>query len=282
MLKHTRFLTPLVAALASMTAGPSTAQSAGAGQEVLRICASAIEAPFSYRDGSGFENRIAEAVAEAMGRRPEFVWTDRAAIYLVRDLLDKHECDVVTGLDTGDPRVLTTRPYYRSGYVFVTRADREIEIDRWDDRELASMRQIALGFGSAAEAMMRRIGKYEDNSNYVFSLVEFKSRRNQYVRVDPGLMVNEVAQGNADAAIAFGPEVARYVKASVVPLRMQFLPADDTGQGEPIVFEYDQSMAVRKDDPELLDLLDDALERAAPRIRDILEQEGVPVLPAPN
>ncbi|ANB17096.1 methanol oxidation system protein MoxJ [Dokdonella koreensis] len=253
---------------------------AAAAPAELRICASEIEAPYSYKDGSGFENRIAEVVAAQMGRKATFVWSPRAAIYLVRDALDKNECDVVMGLDTGDERVLTTRPYYRAGYVLVTRADRELEIGSWSDPRLAAMGSIAMGFASSAEAMMKKIGKYEDNANYVYSLVDFKSRRNQYLRVDPARMVNEVAQGKADAAIAFAPEVARYVKASTIPLHMQTVPADDTGAGEPIPFQFDQSMAVRKGDQALLDALNDALVKAAPQIRKVLGDEGIPFIPA--
>lgn len=248
----------------------------------LRICASKIEAPFSYPDASGFENKIAVAVAEAMGRKPEFVWSDRAAIFLVRDLLDKEACDVVIGLDAGDTRVLTTRPFYRSGYAFVTRGDRNLDIKSWDDPAFMGMKQVAMGFGSAPEAMMKKVGKYEDNINYIYSLIDFQSRRNQYVRIDPGQMVGEVAQGKADAAIAFAPELARYVRDSVVPLKMSFVPPDQSGQGEPIMFEYDQVMGVRKGDAELLKALNAAIEKAMPQIQGILEQEKIPTLPLAN
>ena len=54
------------------------------------------------------------ALADAMGRKAEFVWSEKPAIYLVRDQLDKKLCDVVIGLDTGDQRVLTSKPYYRA------------------------------------------------------------------------------------------------------------------------------------------------------------------------
>ncbi len=83
-------------------------------------------------------------VAEAMGRTPEFVFLDKASIYIVRDLLDKRQCDVVMGLDTGDPRVLTTRPYYRTGYVFVQRNDSPLDIESWDSPDLQKVSKVAL------------------------------------------------------------------------------------------------------------------------------------------
>ncbi len=107
---------------AQQTADPGT----------LRICA-AEQPPLSLKDGSGLENRIAVAVAEAMGRKPVFVFSGKPAVYAVRDGLDKKTCDVVVGLDSDDQRVLTTKPYYRAGYVFLTKADGNLDVKSWSD-----------------------------------------------------------------------------------------------------------------------------------------------------
>ena len=91
---------PLAILLACASAGAAAEESSQlerSGIEpdssVLRICAAANEAPYSMSNGTGFENRIAEAVAKAMGRKADFVWSDRPAIYLVRDQLDPKKCD---------------------------------------------------------------------------------------------------------------------------------------------------------------------------------------------
>lgn len=253
---------------------------AAAAPDELRICAAQSEAPYSFKDESGLENRIAKIVADTMHKKPVFVWADKPAIYLVRDYLDKNLCDVVMGVDAGDPRVATTRPYYRSGYVFVSRADRNFEVDNWGSDRFAGVSKFAVGLGSPAESMLKAIGKYENNLNYMYSLVNFRSPRNQYIRVDPARMVNEVANGTADLAIAFGPEVARYVKSSPVPLRMALVPRDTVpdNEGKRIEFQYAESMAVRLGDRDLQAALDAAVEKAAPRIRQVLVDEGVPLI----
>ncbi|SNB65533.1 amino acid ABC transporter substrate-binding protein, PAAT family [Arboricoccus pini] len=246
----------------------------------LRICASTVESPYSLGDESGFENKIAKILAKEMGKEAVFVWSKRPAIYLVRDLLDKNECDVVMGLDTGDERVLTTKPYYRSGYVFVTRQDRNLDLKGWDDPALRQLPKIAVGFSTPAEVMLKTIGRYDDDAVYLYSLVDFRSPRNQFVRVDPGRMVNEVANGNADLAIAFAPEVGRYVKASSVPLRMTMIPDDATqANGEKVPQHFDQSIGVRKNDQALLAALDQALDKSRDSIEQVLDEEGIPTLP---
>ncbi|MCQ9615830.1 methanol oxidation system protein MoxJ [Paenalcaligenes niemegkensis] len=264
--------------LSLLMAGLSSAAYANNSQE-LRICASN-EAPFSQTDGQGFENRIAVAIAEAMERKPVFIYSERPGIYLVRDYLDQNLCDVVMGLDQGDPRVLTTNPYYRTSYVIVTRKDKNITLKDWNDDNLAKLTNIAVPLNSPPVEMLKAIGKYENNMNYMYSLIDFKQPRNQYVRVDPARMINDVVQNKADAALAFGSEVARYVKTSSVPLDMAILPPDTVPDhnNQTIGFVYSESMAVRKDDTALLEALNQALPKAQTKINEILQDEGIPLL----
>ena len=248
---------------------------------ILRICASDTQPPLSMRDGTGLENRIAAAVAEGMGRKPVFVWLAKPAIYLVRDGLEKRLCDVVVGLDSDDPRVLTTRPYYRSGYVFITRADRDLDVKSWSDPRLKSIDHMVVPFGSPGEAMLKDIGRYEEDMAYLYSLVNFRAPRNQYTQIDPARIVSEVATDKAGVGVAFGPDVARYVKDATPPLRMTLVPEDTVdGDGRRVPQAFDQSMGVRRDDEALRKALDAGIERARPAIAAILKQDGVPVLGA--
>lgn len=254
-------------------------KAAGRNPDELRICASTVEAPFSAADSSGFEDRVAVVLAQAMGRKPVFVRNDKPGIYLVRDQLDQNNCDVVMGVDVGDERVLASKPYYRTGYVLVTKADRNITASAWDDQQIKDQTRFAVRFYSPAETMLKRIGRFEDNAAYMYSLVNFKSRRNQWVQVPGDRIVTEVASGEADVGIAFAPEVARYVKASSTPLRMTVISNNiDQPNGEPIPMHYDQAVGVRKNDPGLLAEINTALEKARPQIEEILKQEGIPLL----
>ena len=248
----------------------------------LRVCA-AEQPPLSMKDGSGLENRIAAAVAEAMGRKAQFVWIGKPAIYLVRDGLEKNLCDVVVGLDSDDQRVLASKPYYRSGYVFITKADGDLDVKSWADPRLKQVGHMVVGFGTPGEAMLKDIGRYEEDMAYLYSLVNFRAPRNQYTQIDPARMVGEVAAGKADVAVAFAPDVARYVRESATKLRVTPVP-DDTqrSDGQRMPQSFDQSMGVRRDDTALKAELDAALAKAKPRIEAILKEEGVPLLPLSN
>ena len=264
---------------------PKAAESAQQHKDsnVLRICAAKKQPPLSLEDGSGLENKIGVALAEAMEIKPQFVWSDRPAIYIVRDYLDKKLCDVVIGLDTGDPRVSTSAPYYRSGYVFITRADRDLDIKSWSDPRIAHLGHVAVPFGSPAELLLKDKGLYEEDMAYLYSLVNFRSARNEYTQIDPARLVSEVASGSAAAAVGFAPDVARYVKASPTQLRMTLIEDDALkSSGEKVPQRFDQSVGVRRDDAALLQQVNAALTRAKPKIDAILQADGVPRLPIAN
>ncbi|MFC7054132.1 methanol oxidation system protein MoxJ [Hansschlegelia quercus] len=248
--------------------------------ETLKVCASKIEAPYSTAKADGLENRIAKIVAKAMDREVDYVWFDKAAIFLVRDGLDKKLCDVVFGVDADDERVLATKPYFRTGYVYVTKASGGPELgSSWKDVETSNATKFAVRFSTPAELILKAAGKYEENVSYGLSLVNFEDKRNRYTQVAADRLVSEVANGDADASIAFASDVARFVKASQTPLKMtmlddSFTPAD----GPKIPLHFDQAIGVRKDDAKLATALDEALVKAAPEIEKALADEGVPTL----
>jgi mxaJ protein len=126
--------------------------------------------------------------------------------------------------------------------------------------------------------MLEKLGLFNRNFNYMKSLTGFKSKRNQYVRVKPEKLVGDVADGTADFAVGFAPEVARYVKQRGDALKMVVVPENATrADGEPLPFHFDQSLGVRKDDKELISEVNAALEKAKPEIEKALKDEGIPL-----
>jgi mxaJ protein len=266
-------LTALLAASAVSAANP----------EPLKVCAAEDEMPYSNKKGEGFENKLAALLGKALDRKIELVyWTDPR--YYVRDYLDKGLCDLTMGVDAGDPRLLTTKPYYRSGYVFITREQDDIKVENWNSDALRKAKKIAFVPGTPAEVMLRAIGRYNDLFNYSQELVGFKSKRNQYVKYDHAKLVSEVAAGNAEIAVLWGPAAARYVKASSTPLTMTVIPDDNKrADGQKVGHHYSSSIGVRKDKPALLAELNKALEEVEDNIEDLLEdEEGIPLLDEPE
>lgn len=245
----------------------------------LKVCAAENEMPYSNKAGEGFENKLANLVGTALGRKVVYVtWTDPR--YYIRDTLDKGLCDIAIGVDKGDPRVLTTQPYYRSGYVFISRKTDDLDLKNWDSEALRKVQRIAFVPDTPPEVMIRAIGRYNDMFNYSQELVGFKSKRNEYVKYETSKLVSEVSSGHAEVAVLWGPSAARYVKASTTPLLMTVIPDDNVrADGQKVGSHYSTSMGVRKNDPTLLAQLNKVIEDSRDEITKLLEEEGVPLLP---
>ena len=247
--------------------------------DTLRVCAASNEMPYSNSKQEGFENDIAKVLAKNMSLPLEFVWSDKAAIFLVTEQLMKNKCDVVMGVDAGDSRVFTSQPYYKSAYVFIYKADKGLNVKDWNSPDIKNMHKFVIAEGSPSEVMLRELDKFSENLNYQKSLYNYKSTRNKYIRLDPKKLVDEVLYDKADIAHLWAPEVARYVKASEGKLTMVVSPEFDTlSNGQQVAERYGQSIAVRLDDKTLLDAVNNGLKKAAPEIKEILDREGIPLL----
>jgi len=250
--------------------------------EPIKICAAENELPYSNKEGQGFENKLADLLGKELGRPVVNVWwTD--ARYFVRDLLDKGQCDVVLGVDEGDPRLATTKPYYRSGYVFVYPKDKAGEYKDWDSPALQKATHIAFMPDTPPDLMLKKLGRWNDMFSYMHSLADYKAKRNQYVRFDPARLVGDVAAGKAEVAAVWGPVAGRYIKDAAKPLGYTVIPDNNTrADGQKVPHQFNTSMGVRKNDKALLEALNSVIVKQQPAITALLEAEGIPLLPLGN
>jgi len=105
----------------------------------LRVCADPDNLPFSNNKQQGFENRIAELVARNLHANLVYQW-QRMGRGFVREYLNTSQCDVLIGIPANFKPVLTTTPYYRSSYVFVTRKDGKLKPASLDDPALHELK----------------------------------------------------------------------------------------------------------------------------------------------
>ena len=168
----------------------------------LRVCADPNNLPFSNNRGEGFENRLAAMLAQDLGMRVEYTWWAQRRGF-VRQTLDAGECDIVMGMPAGFGRVETTRPYYQSTYVFVSRRDRALGLRSLDDERLKHLRigvQI-IGDDFANSPPAHALSARNIVRNVVgYSVLGDYSRPNP-----PARIVEAVAAGDVDVALVWGP-----------------------------------------------------------------------------
>jgi len=244
----------------------------------LNICAGKNEMPFSNDSQEGFENDIAKLLGKQMNRKVNFVWWTNG-LTIGKDL-DENKCDVVIGADDKDPRMLVTKPYYKSAYVFITRKDREINVDAWDHPYLKEKSfRIGVLPDSPGKNMLLAINRFDDMFDYFTEIQNFQSTRNRYIRVEPSRLVNDVETMHLHMAMLWAPEAARYVNAKS---DLKMVVVQDTAKkanGEKIPMHYEVVMGVRKDNAELRDALNKVIDETSNEIESILKKEGIPLLP---
>jgi mxaJ protein len=168
----------------------------------LRVCADPNNLPFSNERGEGFENRIAAVVADQLHAELHTTWWAQRRGFL-RNTLGAGRCDVVAGTLTGLDMLRTTSPYYRSGYVFVTRAADGLDIASLDDPRLHTLR---VGVQLIGDDGMNTPPAHALSKRGITGNVRGYTVYGDYAQASPaGRIVAAIAQGEVDVAIVWGP-----------------------------------------------------------------------------
>jgi mxaJ protein len=238
---------------------------------VLRVCEDPNNLPYSNRREEGLENRLAELIAGELGARVEYTWWPQRRGFL-RNTLWAHACDLVMGVPPGTERVLTTTPYYRSTYVFVSRKDRKLDIRSLDDPRLRKL-QIGVqlvGDDYANTPPVHALSRRGIRGNLVgFSVFGDYSQENP-----PARIIDAVIAGTVDLAVAWGPLAGYFAQRSAVPLEL--VPVSPALDPPGLRFTFDIALAVRPDDGPFRDELEAILQRKRSAVDEILRRYRVP------
>ncbi|MCB4810902.1 substrate-binding domain-containing protein [Methylovorus menthalis] len=232
----------------------------------FKVCADQDNLPYSNSRQEGFENKIAQLIAQDLGKKLSYqFWYDRMGY--IRNTLNARRCDVIMGTVAGNDMVLTSKPYYRSGYVFVTRKESNLNITDWDSPDLRKGIIGVVGQTPPSRPIYDK-GLMENARPY---------RIQRDLNLPPSFMIDDLVKGDIDIAIVWGPIGGYYAKQSKVPLVVVPVPEyEDTNvHGK----EYwNISVAVRKKDKERLAMIQEVLDRRHADIMKILDDFGIPHL----
>jgi mxaJ protein len=240
----------------------------------LVACADPNNLPFSNKAGEGFENKLAEMIAADLHAELGYVWWAQRRGY-VRNTLNAGKCDFWPGVASTVEMLATSRPYYRSTYVFLTRANDLLAGLTLDDPRL---RKLRIGVQMVGNDAMNTPPAHALASRGITGNVRGYMLYGDYAEANPPAeIVRAVARGDVDVALVWGPLAGYFAKSSAVPLRLEpVTPWLDHAQWP---MAYDISVGVRKNDTALLREIDAVLARRAGAIGALLARNGVPVTP---
>ena len=239
----------------------------------LRVCADPNNLPFSNQKGQGFENALAQIIARDLGDTLEYYWWPQRRAW-VRHTIGGGKCDVAIGVPSSFDPLTTTRPYYTSTYVFVSRADRHYALHSLDDPRLRTLK-IGLHFigtdynnpppahALGARGIVRNVVGYSIYGDY--------SQPNP-----PARLVDAVAKGDVDVAIVWGPLAGYFAQHE--PVALEVTPIEQTVDRTGIVFAFPIAVGVRKGDTALRDAIQRVLDRRRTQISHLLAEYGVTTL----
>lgn len=183
-------------------------------------------------------------------------------------------CDVVMGVPQQLEFVDTTDVVYRSSYVFVSRAASGPKLGSFDDAALLELRIGVHLIGDdytntppvhalAARGIVRNVVGYRINADY--------SQPNP-----PARLVEAVASGDVDVAVAWGPLAGYFAQRQAVPLRLHPI-ARATEVGDPPM-TYGIAFGLRRGEPAFKAELNRFISRNRKQLLRILRQYGVPLV----
>ncbi|HEY9443578.1 MAG TPA: quinoprotein dehydrogenase-associated putative ABC transporter substrate-binding protein [Gemmatimonadales bacterium] len=240
--------------------------------EKIRVCADPDNMPSSNDKLEGYENKLATLISQELKAKLEYVWYPTRRGYF--RILNGMYCDLAMEVPAGLDMAGTTKPYFRSGYVFVTRKGSGLE----DIKNLADPRLKKLKIGVniyTSDAENSPPAMALSHYGVVGNLTGYSTFFDENNR--PEDIINAVAKKDVDLAIAWGPLAGYYAKQTTVPLVLTALPAQDSLSEFP--FQYNIGIAVRRKDKEFRDSLEAVLARRQPDVQAILKEYAVPMLP---
>jgi mxaJ protein len=273
--------TTLALALLAMPAlacgGQGAAAAPAPAARELRVCADPNNLPYSNRKLEGFENRLAEMVARDLHASVRYTWWPQHRGFL-RKTLKAGTCDVVMGLPSSVELAATTRPYYRSTYVFVYRKDRGIAVTSFDDPVL---RKLRIGVQMVGDDGNNSPPAHALASRGIVDNIAGYSVYGDYSQPNPpARIVEAVARGDVDLAVVWGPLAGYFAPRQREPLELVAVSPQIDRPFLPFVF--DMSMGVRRGDDKLRAELDSFIERRQPEIDALLDRYGIPRLGSPG
>lgn len=242
-------------------------------QRTLTACADPNNLPFSNRAGQGFENKLAQLIASDLHAQLRYMWWAQRRGY-VRNTLNEKKCDFWPGVASNVENLATSRPYYRSTYVFVSRADDKLAGLTLDDPRL---KKLTIG--------VQMVGNDATNTPPAHALAERGISANVHGYMlygdyreanPPAEIIKAVARGDVDVALVWGPLASYFAGESPVPLRLEPVTPWMADMQWPM--QFDISVGVQKDNRDLLKQVDQILDRRRKDIARLLDGYHVPVV----
>jgi mxaJ protein len=253
-------------------------------RDAFKVCADPHNMPNSNDKREGFEDKIAELFADALGMELEFYYFPQRMAFIRNSLrkqidIGVYACDVVMSVPEDFGEATPTIPYYKSQYVIVfkdswkhsDKVEKPEDIVNLSEDEREGM-MIGMTDGSTGNVWVVRNGLRSHATSY--------RRMMGDARVSIGdVYLKDLLEGKITHAIVWGPIAGYWMTHEAPDAGLRMLPLFNHPKDARQRFEYTFSMGVRHGDYYMRSALDDLIDTHQDEINEILESYGVPLLP---
>ena len=275
--------TSLTVAKALLITGLAASSLTARAEDKFRVCADPVNPPYSTKELTGYENKIASLFAKQLGQEVEYTWLPERIGFIRNTLKAENEngegfkCDVVMGVPAGYDLTETTKPYFHSTYVLLIAKGRGLD-DITDASQLANLppaRQeklkIAMFDRGPGTAWIQKNGLLEQGVPY--QSMTGDGEHNVAMQID-----KDLRDGVIDMVILWGP-MAGYVQSqnpigSFIAIPMQSSPD--------LKFDFSIAMGVRQGDNKRKQQLNELIANNLQEIHGIIGGYQIPLLPIPE
>ena len=253
-----------------------------AARDVLRVCADPNNLPFSHKDETGFENRLAKVWAQKLGVPLEYAWFPQRLGFIRNTLnapaVDRpgFKCDVVMGVAAGSEMLLTTEPYYHSTYALVYARGRGLD-------DVGS----AAAFTSLPDERRRKlqVGTFTPTPGATWlarhgmteQMVAYPVMSGDPAAYPGQLIEQELLGQKVDAVVMWGPIAGYYAKLSR-DVELKVIPL--ASEAPDVKFDFGIAAGVRFADQEGKAELQTLIEQTREQIDQLLTEFQFPRVPA--
>lgn len=252
-------------------------------KDKFKVCADPLHPPFSQKDGTGFENKIAKLFADKLGQSVEYYWFSQR-IGFIRNTLraklansEEYKCDVVMGVPVNYELVVTTQPYYHSTYVMLIAKGRGFDdvnsptqLAQIDSDRLDNMR-IAMFDRGPGTVWLQQHGLLEQGIPY--QTMTGDTENNVAMLIDKDMRANKI-----DMVIIWGPMAAHIIskapQGSYTSMPMRSIPGTK--------YDFSIAMGVRYGDHKRKDLLNKLINENKEAVVAIMTEYHIPLLEIPE
>jgi quinoprotein dehydrogenase-associated probable ABC transporter substrate-binding protein len=238
--------------------------------------------PMSNQDGEGYENKIAELLANKLGLKlkyeffPQRIGFIRNTLRAESDSGLGYKCDIVINVPSGFELAATTEPYYTTSYALIFakggKLDSVTDPSMLLDAVKASKEKVKIGLSDVGAAQLWVF--YNGLMSYI---TPYQGQPGNPKANPAKTLIDDIVAGKIDATVVMGQSAGYWAKQYKDKTELVVLPLKDI-PARKIRLSYSFSMAVRYGEKKWKETINKLIKENQAEIEDILIDYNIPLI----